>query len=209
MFNTLPFADYMHRDAVVINHVNSLRMFIYRVALKPSLEGRRALLGTLGEHLDSSDTRRLLQRRNADGPIRQLHQELREGLVRLDPHTLPGRAVLDIYVSSIDRFVDILQVRTERRSQPFSTVQGLCLFPSLLAVLVTLHDFSYHVIGPLYELASTIHYLGHGRLDARVICNGEDELMQLGERFDQVTNELKSVYDDLEERMKDKTHALS
>lgn len=149
MFSALLFADYTHQDAAVINHAGSLRMLTYRVALEPSLEGRQALLGTLGERLDSGDIRRLLQRQDADDPIRQLHQELREGLARLDPRALPGRAVLDAYVGDIDRFVGILQAKAERRSQLLSTVQGLCLFLSLLVVFVTLYDLSYHVIGPL------------------------------------------------------------
>ncbi|EJA9920880.1 histidine kinase [Pseudomonas aeruginosa] len=103
MFSALLFADYTHQDAAVINHAGSLRMLTYRVALEPSLEGRQALLGTLGERLDSGDIRRLLQRQDADDPIRQLHQELREGLARLDPRALPGRAVLDAYVGDIAR----------------------------------------------------------------------------------------------------------
>ncbi|HFT6617608.1 TPA: histidine kinase [Pseudomonas aeruginosa] len=139
MFSALLFADYTHQDAAVINHAGSLRMLTYRVALEPSLEGRQALLGTLGERLDSGDIRRLLQRQDADDPIRQLHQELREGLARLDPRALPGRAVLD----------------------------------------------------------------------ARVTYSGEDELAQLGERFNQMAGELKSIYGDLEERVEDKTRALS
>ncbi|EPO9711281.1 histidine kinase [Pseudomonas aeruginosa] len=128
MFSALLFADYTHQDAAVINHAGSLRMLTYRVALEPSLEGRQALLGTLGERLDSGDIRRLLQRQDADDPIRQLHQELREGLARLD---------------------------------------------------------------------------------ARVTYSGEDELAQLGERFNQMAGELKSIYGDLEERVEDKTRALS
>ncbi|HGM6783633.1 TPA: two-component system sensor histidine kinase NarX [Pseudomonas aeruginosa] len=183
MFSALLFADYTHQDAAVINHAGSLRMLTYRVALEPSLEGRQALLGTLGERLDSGDIRRLLQRQDADDPIRQLHQELREGLARLDPRALPGRAVLDAYVGDIDRFVGILQAKAERRSQLLSTVQGLCLFLSLLVVFVTLYDLSYHVIGPLRELTSTARRLGRG--------------------------ELKSIYGDLEERVEDKTRALS
>ncbi|PBV04270.1 hypothetical protein CJU35_29945 [Pseudomonas aeruginosa] len=159
MFSALLFADYTHQDAAVINHAGSLRMLTYRVALEPSLEGRQALLGTLGERLDSGDIRRLLQRQDADDPIRQLHQELREGLARLDPRALPGRAVLDAYVGDIDRFVGILQAKAERRSQLLSTVQGLCLFLSLLVVFVTLYDLSYHVIGPLRELTSTARRL--------------------------------------------------
>lgn len=189
MFSALLFADYTHQDAAVINHAGSLRMLTYRVALEPSLEGRQALLGTLGERLDSGDIRRLLQRQDADDPIRQLHQELREGLARLDPRALPGRAVLDAYVGDIDRFVGILQAKAERRSQLLSTVQGLCLFLSLLVVFVTLYDLSYHVIGPLRELTSTARRLGRGELDARVTYSGEDELAQLGERFNQMAGE--------------------
>lgn len=176
MFSALLFADYTHQDAAVINHAGSLRMLTYRVALEPSLEGRQALLGTLGERLDSGDIRRLLQRQDADDPIRQLHQELREGLARLDPRALPGRAVLDAYVGDIDRFVGILQAKAERRSQLLSTVQGLCLFLSLLVVFVTLYDLSYHVIGPLRELTSTARRLGRGELDARVTYSGEEAL---------------------------------
>ena len=209
MFSALLFADYSHQDAAVINQAGSLRMLTYRLALDPSPINRQALQSTLAARLDNDEITRLLRRSNADAPIRQQHDQLRKELRSLDLSEAPALATLDTFVGHIDGFVGTLQRNAEYRSQLLSTVQGLCLFLSLLVVFVTLYDLSYHVIGPLRELTSTARRLGRGELDARVTYSGEDELAQLGERFNQMAGELKSIYGDLEERVEDKTRALS
>ena len=209
MFSALLFADYSHQDAAVINQAGSLRMLSYRLALEPSAEGRQALRRTLGERLESSEIARLLQRADADDPLRHQHQLLRLELASLDVAQTPALATLDTLVGHIDAFVGTLQRNAEQRSQMLSTVQGLCLFLSLLVVFVSLYDLSYHVVGPLRELTQTARRLGRGQLEARVSYSGEDELSQLGERFNQMAEELQGIYGELEARVADKTRALS
>jgi len=209
MFSALLFADYSHQDAAVINQAGSLRMLSYRLALEPSAEGRQALRRTLGERLESSEIARLLQRADTDDPLRHQHQLLRLELASLDVAQTPALATLDTLVGHIDAFVGTLQRNAEQRSQMLSTVQGLCLFLSLLVVFVSLYDLSYHVVGPLRELTQTARRLGRGQLEARVSYSGEDELSQLGERFNQMAEELQGIYGELEARVADKTRALS
>ncbi|MNO74267.1 Nitrate/nitrite sensor protein NarX [compost metagenome] len=209
MFSALLFADYSHQDAAVINQAGSLRMLTYRLALEPSLEKRETLLNTLEERLNGPEIDRLLQRADHDAPLRQQHQQLRHELSLMDIRTPPGLDRLDVFVGHIDRFVSTLQHNAEYRSQLLSTVQGLCLFLSLLLVFITLYDLSIHVVGPLRELTRTARRLGRGELDTRVISSGEDELSQLGERFNQMAEELQGIYGDLEARVEEKTRALS
>lgn len=208
MFSALLFADYTHQDAAVINHSGSLRMLTYRSALEPDVERRQQLLNTLRERLNSPDIHRLLQRKDTDSVLVQLHSALESEIISIDPFRMPSRRVLDGYVEDIDHFVGILQSDAEKRSQILSTVQGLCLFLSLVVVFITLYDLTNHVIGPLNQLTKTARLLGQGRLDARVIYSGEDELSQLGERFNQMASELQTIYGDLEQRVEEKTLAL-
>lgn len=209
MFSALLFADYAHQDAAVINQAGSLRMLSYRLALEPSAARRQALLETLGQRLADNDIQRVLQRAGDEAPLRREHAKLRAELAALDAAQAPVLADLDTFVAHIDAFVGTLQHNAEDRSQLLSTVQGLCLFLSLLVVFVCLYDLSYHVIGPLRELTRTAHRLGHGELDARVASSGEDELSLLGERFNQMAGELQGMYSDLEARVAEKTQALS
>lgn len=209
MFSALLFADYSHQDAAVINQAGSLRMLTYRLALDPSPINRQALQATLSSRLDSHEIVRLLHRSDADSPLRRQHDELRRELSRLDLSKAPALETLDTFVSHIDAFVGTLQHNAEQRSQMLSTVQGLCLFLSLLVVFISLYDLSYHVVGPLRELTGIARRLGHGDLSARVSNSGEDELSQLGERFNQMAEELQAIYGDLEARVADKTRALS
>lgn len=209
MFSALLFADYSHQDAAVINQAGSLRMLTYRLALDPSPINRQALQGTLSARLDSQEITRLLRRSDADSALRQQHDELRRELGQLDLSQAPTLETLDTFVSHIDAFVSTLQHNAEQRSQMLSTVQGLCLFLSLLVVFISLYDLSYHVVGPLRELTGIARRLGHGDLSARVSNSGEDELSQLGERFNQMAEELQAIYGDLEQRVADKTRALS
>ncbi|MCG8906465.1 histidine kinase [Pseudomonas sp. DP-17] len=209
MFSALLFADYSHQDAAVINQAGSLRMLTYRLALDPSPINRQALQSTLAARLDNDEITRLLRRSNADAPIRQQHDQLRKELRSLDLSEAPALATLDTFVGHIDGFVGTLQRNAEHRSQLLSTVQGLCLFLSLLVVFISLYDLSYHVVGPLRELTTTARRLGEGDLDARVSSSGEDELSQLGERFNQMAEELQASYRELEARVEDKTRDLS
>lgn len=209
MFSALLFADYSHQDAAVINQAGSLRMLTYRLALDPSPINRQALQSTLRARLDNDEITRLLRRSDADAPIRQQHDRLRRELQNLDLSEAPALATLDTFVGHIDGFVGTLQSNAEYRSQMLSTVQGLCLFLSLLVVFISLYDLSYHVVGPLRELTTTARRLGEGDLDARVSSSGEDELSQLGERFNQMAEELQASYRELEARVEDKTRALS
>ena len=209
MFSALLFADYSHQDAAVINQAGSLRMLTYRLALDPSPINRQALQATLAARLDNDEITRLLRRSDADAPIRQQHAQLRKELQNLDLSEAPALATLDTFVSHIDGFVGTLQSNAEYRSQMLSTVQGLCLFLSLLVVFISLYDLSYHVVGPLRELTTTARRLGEGDLDARVSSSGEDELSQLGERFNQMAEELQASYRELEARVEEKTRALS
>ncbi|WP_253445026.1 histidine kinase [Pseudomonas nitroreducens] len=209
MFSALLFADYSHQDAAVINQAGSLRMLTYRLALDPSPINRQALQATLAARLDNDEITRLLRRSDADAPIRLQHDKLREQLRKLDLSEAPALATLDTFVGHIDGFVGTLQRNAEQRSQMLSTVQGLCLFLSLLVVFISLYDLSYHVVGPLRELTSTARRLGEGDLDARVSSSGEDELSQLGERFNQMAGELQASYRELEARVEDKTRDLS
>ncbi|MDF3936421.1 histidine kinase [Pseudomonas citronellolis] len=209
MFSALLFADYSHQDAAVINQAGSLRMLTYRLALEPTADGRQALQQTLGQRLDGSEIQRLLQRAGADSALFRQHAQLRLELQQLQVAAAPPLATLDTYVEHIDAFVGTLQRNAESRSQMLSTVQGLCLFLSLLVVFVSLYDLSYHVVGPLRELTGIARRLGRGELDARVSYSGEDELSQLGERINQMAEELQGIYGDLEARVADKTRALS
>lgn len=209
MFSALLFADYSHQDAAVINQAGSLRMLTYRLGMEPSLEKRSEMRTTLAERLDGPEIRRLLERLEHEAPLREEHRQLRDELSRLDIRTSPDLQQLDVYVGHIDHFVGTLQHDAERRSQMLSTVQGLCLFLSLLVVFITLYDLSVHVVGPLRELTRTARRLGRGELDTRVVSNGEDELSLLGERFNQMAEELQGIYGDLEARVEEKTRALS
>lgn len=209
MFSALLFADYSHQDAAVINQAGSLRMLTYRLALDPSPLNRQSLQTTLSSRLESPEILHLLQRADTDAPLRQEHEQLRRELAQLDIQPTPELETLDTFVSHIDAFVGTLQRNAEQRSQMLSTVQGLCLFLSLLVVFISLYDLSYHVVGPLRELTGIARRLGLGDLAARVSSSGEDELSQLGERFNQMAEELQAIYGDLEERVADKTRALS
>ncbi|WP_152225487.1 histidine kinase [Pseudomonas sp. SCB32] len=209
MFSALLFADYSHQDAAVINQAGSLRMLTYRLALDPSPINRQALQGTLRARLESEEIARLLRRADAEAPIRLQHEKLRQELKKLDLARGPALETLDTFVSHIDAFVSTLQSNAEQRSQMLSTVQGLCLFLSLLVVFISLYDLSYHVVGPLRDLTTTARRLGQGDLSARVSSSGEDELSQLGERFNQMATELQAIYRELEARVEDKTRDLS
>ena len=129
------------------------------------------------------------------------------------PASIPESATLmaDMghFVAMIDLLVKQMEESTEAKIMVMRVVLGVALVLTVLVVLLTGWLIHTHLVQPLRALLGLTTSVGRGNLAARTDYTGEDELGQVGLAFNQMTEDLAKLYQDLEERVRQKTAELT
>ena len=112
------------------------------------------------------------------------------------------------FVSHIDDLVKLLAQQAEDRITLLSTILGISLFLTLIVVFVTMYVMYTDVFTPLRDLLTCAERAGKGDLNVRSQHTGEDELGRLGEAFNSMAEDLSKLYQNLENRVNEKTADL-
>ncbi len=224
-------ADQIRGAATAINHAGTLRYSTYDASttvLRPGVIDRTGHGRELEMALDRFERHyagRPLSRMvptAPEHPLRVAYDEigvLWAGQIRplfLDAleHTPHGesyerlRGQVDGFVQKVDRMVFLLEQRTEAQVQLLRLVQGVCLLLTLLIIVFTVWFLRRDVMKPLRELLAGAQAARKGDFSRRIRHTGEDELGQLGAAFNLMAHDLSRSYEDLEQRVVDKTRAL-
>ncbi len=116
--------------------------------------------------------------------------------------------IVDLFVDQIDRFVKLLEESLESKIQLLRLIQISSLLLTILVVFTTMHLVNTDVLTPLKELLMGARRAQQGDLSTKILYKSDDELGLLSNAFNQMTEELAKMYDELEERVREKTHAL-
>lgn len=226
MIATLSVSKSIEGNATAINQSGALRMGAFQLlseaASGPNREsGARAL-----DNLVSSYTERLASNGitqaipDAQGhPLAAQHQTIvnlwnasvRPYLENRDPGTsLSADLVLAVnnYVREVDRFVAMLEERTEARIDLLHLIQLVSLGFTIVIVFALFFDLKNRVLHPLRKLVAIAGAIQHRDFSRRANLKGGDELAQLGDAFDRMAHELANSYHDLEEHVLTKTQEL-
>ena len=118
------------------------------------------------------------------------------------------RERIDDFVQRVDRMVFLLEQRTEAQVQWLRIVQGTGLLLTLLILFFTVWLLRRDVVHPLQDLLAGAQAMRTGDFSRRIRHTGDDELGQLGGAFNLMAQDLSRSYDELEQRVQDKTRAL-
>ncbi|MBK5940968.1 type IV pili methyl-accepting chemotaxis transducer N-terminal domain-containing protein [Halochromatium roseum] len=122
---------------------------------------------------------------------------------------LDFRAEVDDFVEQIHTLVRRLEDRAEQRIDALAWMQAGALGLTLLAVLVTLLLLQRRVVRPLDALLQCADQVRQGDFSARTAFVGDDELGRLGAAMNLMTRGLWNIYNELEERVAEKTRDLA
>ncbi len=112
------------------------------------------------------------------------------------------------FVQEIDELVTLLQVESEKKLRILRLIQGVSLFSILLVVFIVLYKINRIVITPLKQLVEVATEAGRGNFTVKAGDYGDNELGVLAQTINQMSDELKSTYQDFEERVESKTREL-
>ncbi len=107
--------------------------------------------------------------------------------------------------AGLTRSRDQLQIVSDQSRLALLVVSALALGLGSL----TAFTLARRIIGPLNELSQAAQMLGQGDLTQTVQVRGADELVTLGESFNQMAGQLADILESLEERVADRTKALA
>lgn len=112
------------------------------------------------------------------------------------------------YTREVDVLVSMLEERTEARIDLLHLIQIISMVFSILIVVALFIDLKTRVLGPLRKLVSIATGVAEHNFSHKANLSGNDELAQLGQAFDQMTDELALTYHELESRAREKTEEL-
>ena len=207
-------------NAAAINVAGSLRLHIAQIieALQsnPDAEGSRKdvvqLTDRLTARLDSSTLSQEPHFFRNDQILEQLHglqqqwhhtlvPMLEQAMTNNAANHLPTKAALNNFILDIERFVSLLESKSEGKSQLISDLQILFLILIGILLLMALHDVRHNLATPLRKLMVLSKEAGKNNFHFRSNFRNLDELGQLGRTFDQMAAELNISYRELEARV--------
>lgn len=113
------------------------------------------------------------------------------------------------FVADINLLVKRLEQATEAKILVMRMVLGVALVITVLVVLLTIHLIHHGLVRPLQELLAGAARMGLGDLAVRTRHTGEDELGRLGRAFNLMAADLQKLYQNLEDRVAQKTEELT
>lgn len=118
-------------------------------------------------------------------------------------------SVIDSFVDEINTMVAQLEADTEARISHLRSILGVALILIVAVLLAAMYWAQRRVLTPLAELLDSATHITHGDFTTRNKLAGPDELGQLGQAFNTMAEELAKLYRGLEQRVAEKTAALT
>lgn len=136
------------------------------------------------------------------------HQALRQqGGAAAQADTLPPLSI-ESFVSEVDKLVTEIERRLEARTVALHTFQMVMMVLAVLSALAILYASHVMVLDPVARLRNALRRVEEGDFQARVRPGADDELGELAEGFNRMTERLQALYGDLEAKVREKTLGL-
>ncbi len=219
MLASLYLADALEGDAEAINQAGSLRMQAYRLAFTAE-HGSQALLyeriETLQQTLRSPSLRSALHRHDSTrlpvlhAAVSQHWEQGMRPLLDAQPARLEEyRREAPAFVNELDTFVRTLQEASEGKLSVIRALQAGTLFVIVVIAFVLIYELHNNLATPLRSLTRMARDIGKGDFSGQVQIPGDTELSLLARTLNQMSQELAGLYADMEQKVDDKTAALT
>lgn len=209
-------ADSSSGKANAINISGSLRMMSFRLLSQAQQPAMRTKIPTsIAEFEQRLGALEHFVAKQSDPEIkRSLSQVSEQWHTRIRP--LAGRSeeaalaqAVPEFVKNIDHVVYLIEIDLERQIRLLRVTQFALLGVMIVVTLVTAWMVHQQFFRPLLGLLKTARAITQGSFDARVHHLGRDELGKLGQAFNTMMDEIASMYGHLEEKVTQKTQALT
>ncbi|TCI04842.1 nitrate/nitrite two-component system sensor histidine kinase NarQ [Corallincola luteus] len=206
-----------HSDARAINVSGSLRMQNYRMAYSietkaPEAEIQAKIVAF--EHSLHEPALAKLLDRNTPPPLKRKYQAILDEWQVLKAHlTDPAKRPLYLaevksFVDRIDKLVFLLQSHLEDKVAMLVLFEAICLLVLLATAVFAIRFVSNQVVQPLKLLLHAAYQVKRGDFSVKVKTGKADELGLLSDAFNDMAADLAKLYEDLNQKVAEKTEKL-
>lgn len=215
MVTTYWISDRSDSDAYAINLAGTLRMQTYRMALLSKTQGadasalektRQDFARTWQHPLIKSLYQRHPDHATQWNKARDFWLNGADTVARIPEHKLLPR--LEQNVKAIDSLVQQIQQHTEASAQTLRLVQVVSLFAILALSAVVTYWLRVRMEQPLSQLRQMSRRVSQGDFTARVTPPRSDELGLLALTFNQMSDSIGHMHNEMEEQIAQQTQAL-
>jgi two-component system nitrate/nitrite sensor histidine kinase NarX len=225
IFTSFWITELSDKDAQAINLSGSMRMQTYRIGLVLQT-GDKSLSETQIKELDDTWNHTLFtQQRLAgnrsmpidnalDAHFREAYDNWRQYLqpmllrqLNTDKPSINFEA-LETQVELTDRVVNQFQIEAENKIKHLRSFQLLALLSTIGVGALIFYLLKNRLEIPLSDLMKTVHRFGKGDYSQRARTDGRDELGMLGAIFNQMSSSIQTAYNELEQRVNERTLEL-
>ncbi|MEZ5506105.1 MAG: histidine kinase [Gammaproteobacteria bacterium] len=226
IFASVIVADRAQGDAAAINVAGSLRLHVTRLAYllqknpatvsQPELQQQAAMISS---KMHSNDLARVLQYHHKDD-VRALHDQLvstwhnqiepafyDSSLSRIATRTYYD-SYLDSLVNNADQLVALLQKESEAKIRLLLAIQGGSMVLTIIVIVMVLYRLNSSIVMPLRGLVDAAGRIRQRDFSVTLEHERDDELGQLADAFNRMSEELNLMYRDLEQKVADQTAEL-
>jgi two-component system nitrate/nitrite sensor histidine kinase NarX len=225
MISSMLVTESLSGDAAQINKVGALRMQAMRISRAYLIEQNdktplvnqeivvfdkrlnHLLSGGLRNVRDNSDIEQQYQKMLQDW--QQLKTSIERNKTKNHITTVENIKRFDLFVGMIDQLVNLLQRESEKKLSLLRLIQGVSLLSILIVTVIVLVKLNRSLIMPLKQLVQVANETGKGNFNIKANYNANDELGVLAKALNQMSNELKSTYQEFENRVAQKTAQLT
>ena len=218
MLGGMHLSDSIRGDAAALNKAGSLRMQAYRLALLANEAAVNELPAYIAEFESTLATPALLTaidkntQHNLAKRYVQVQHQWRQLMLPLlqqsPPQKRAFRLEVPIFVDLLDGFVGELQAESERKLSFIRALQVSTLFVTVLIGFIVILGTHNTLLMPLQELVELAKSIGRGSFAGRVKFPAQNELGVLAETLNQMSAELSDLYENLENKVDEKTAEL-
>ncbi len=115
---------------------------------------------------------------------------------------------VDHFVATIDNLVKKIELENEQQIRNLHMIETGSLFIALLIVLSTMLFLNNHILIPLQSLLLATEKIRSGDFSYRASVYGNNELSELSNTFNAMSEELSVTYINFEQEIQQKTHDL-
>lgn len=228
IFSSMYMSQISEYDGKTINLSGSLRMMSYRITTQvtllqseDSLENRHKVQQLIqqfetlfNDPVLKKDFIRFHQvaiKDEYDQVAHTWNQEIKPTLANANAQFQLGPFLpkLESFVQSIDRLVYGYQKVLEERLQELKIIQTITLAITLGLILLSIYSIHKYIARPLRELTDVAESSSQGDWSQRCLVHRDDELGLLAKTINKANQSMQSIHQDLEQRIAEKTQALS
>ena len=200
-------------NAHAINKSGSLRMQSYRLlASLPLDKAHRYYIDELERDLDSEELLQVISTSSLKSQYSTLTHYWKE---TLKPTLLSAKQPQDVqqevisFVAQLDKLVLSIDQLTEQKIRLVAYTQLIFTALTLLLLFGSVWHFRRRLLHPWQQLMAMANSIGHGNFSTRFHQRTHhDEIATLGIALNTMSEELSTLYSELEKRVVEKTHDL-